>query len=61
MTKDDIFYKTLRLKQVGDSFTFAEDKVINFSDKVHQVLRNKFPRLKEAFKVHQMRGEEIDY
>lgn len=44
MTKDDVFYKTLQIGQpkVGSEFTFQK----TFSEKVHEILRNKFPRLK---------------
>ena len=57
MTKQDIFYKTLRLGQ-GDPK--SPRAVKHFSEKVHQILRNKFPKLKQAMKVHQQRKEEID-
>lgn len=44
MTKDDVYYKTMLLGQnrANQDFTFQA----NFSEKVHEVLRNKFPRLK---------------
>lgn len=57
MTKDDIFYKTLQIGQAKSDSSPVMEKT--FSEKVHEVLRNKFPNLKEAFKIYRQRNEEI--
>ena len=43
MTKQDVFYKTLRIGQEDPKSPRA---VKNFSDKIHTILRNKFAKLK---------------
>ncbi len=44
MTKDDVFYHTLQINNSKDKSVITFKK--SFSDKVHEVLRNKFPNLK---------------
>ena len=56
MTKEDIHFKTLRVGNNVKSFT-KPPKL--FSDKVHQVLRNKFPKMKEAFEIYTKRKEKV--
>ena len=56
MTKEDIYYKTLKLNSGSES----NEKISNFSEKVHTILRNKFPKLKEALKIYISRGEQVD-
>jgi len=44
MTKDDVFYHTLQINNSKDKSVITFKK--SFSDKVHEVLRNKFSNLK---------------
>lgn len=53
MTKEDVYYETLQLPT--NNITFGQ----NFAPPVYQVLINKFPSLKQAFKVYQLRNEPI--
>lgn len=59
MTKESIYYKTLKLNSQNQGspveITFSK----SFSDKVHQVLRNKFVNLKQAFNIYARRNEDI--
>ena len=57
MTKDDIYYKTLK---INNSQQNEEGRINNFSDKIHTILKKKFIRLKEALKIYTSRGEEVD-
>jgi hypothetical protein len=52
MTKENIYFKTLKFRNQSSKNTIS----CRMSEKVHLVLRNKFVNLKEAFKIYRMRG-----
>ena len=56
MSKEDIYFKTMR---IGSNNKMEEAREKVFSDKVHLILRNKFPKMKEAFEIYTKRKEKV--